>query len=351
LQPLNKELEMAHDDTYIIGVPIEPRDLHPQRSLTRTGRLFQAFRRRRRRLATQRIFGRRQDERPSFPAFDLGSYAGECVAEEAFDGDLTIDRISGSCKITLESRHGSITIRHKVEQGARAQLKAAKAVTIGDGIDQHAIVHIAAGGNVTIGQSISEGSQARITTFAGQIDIAMKVDNHSQANLTAVAVHIGQGIGPHSAAIITAQGDVTIDGSIIRHATADIISLKGAISIAQAIEDNVSALLTAGKTVHVGEKVDQRSEVTVLAQDDVIIGDKIGCDSVAKITSINGSISIGQGLGRGASATLIARNGSINLGGSVDEDAILNWNAQRFNCPQQGAPLAARSRGADPRVS
>jgi hypothetical protein len=69
---------------------------------------------------------------------------------------------------------------------------------------------------------------------------------------------------------------ITIDGSINQHATADIIALQGAIRIGQTVKDNVSALLTAGKTVHIGEKVDQHSEVTVFAKDDVIIGQKIG---------------------------------------------------------------------------
>jgi hypothetical protein len=220
-----------------------------ERSLTRSFRLLHALLSRRRRHLLERDL--QKDGKPIFPPLNLGTYSGEGVVEEVFDGDLTVASISGNCKVTLESRHGSITIKHKIERGAYAKLQAAGAVTIGEDIEQHSIVQIVAGGDVTIGQTINENSQATITSTAGKIDIGSKMDNCSEARLTAgTTVHIGQDIDQHSTAFITAQGDVTIEGNINRHATANIISLHGAIGIGRMVKDSIASL-TAGRTVHI----------------------------------------------------------------------------------------------------
>ena len=305
-----------------------------ERLSTRSFRLLHGLLRRRRWRLPKRDFDLQKDGMPIFPPLNLGTYSGECVVEEVFDGDLTVASISGNCKVTLESRHGSITIKHKIERGAHAKLKAAGAVSIGEGIEQHAIVQIVAGGDATIGQPINENSQATITSTAGKIDIRSKMDNYSEARLTAgTTVHIGQDIDQHSTAFITAQGGVTIEGNINRHANVNIISLHGAISIGRTVKDSIASL-TAGTTVHIADKLDQHSQVTVLAQSDVTIGQTID-HSAATITSVNGSINIGRGLSGSAIATLIALNGCINIGGSVDRGSTVNWNAQYFNCPRE----------------
>jgi hypothetical protein len=306
-----------------------------ERSLTRSFRLLHALLSRRRRHFLERDFNLQKDGKPIFPPLNLGTYSGEGVVEEVFDGDLTVASISGNCKVTLESRHGSITIKHKIERGAYAKLQAAGAVTIGEDIEQHSIVQIVAGGDVTIGQTINQNSQATITSTAGKIDIGSKMDNCSEARLTAgTTVHIGQDIDQHSTAFITAQGDVTIEGNINRHATVNIISLHGAISIGRMVKDSIASL-TAGTTVHIADKLDEHSQATVLAEGDVTIGQTINQQSAATITSVNGSINIGRGLSGSAIATLIALNGSINIGGSVDRGSTVNWNAQYFNCPRE----------------
>ncbi len=289
---------------------------------------------------SQATFTLLKDGKPTYAPLNLGTYSGECVIEEVFDGDLTLEKIDQHCKVTLTSRHGSITIKHKVDQWSYANLKAATTVTIGEGIDQHSIVEIVAGGDVSIGQTINENSQASITSTGGKIEIGLKVDNYSEANLNAgTTVHIGQKIDQHSVATITAQGDVNIDEGIDQHATVDITSVNGSINIAQKVDNTSIVTLTAGKAVNVGLKFDQHSDVTVVAQDDVTIGQKIDQHAVAKITSANGSINIGQGLSGFATATLTAGKGSINIGDSVDGGSTVNWSALAFNCPHQDGTI------------
>jgi hypothetical protein len=322
---------------------MKPQDPHPERSLTRIAGPLRAFLRSRWH-PIERVFSSNYGK-STFPPFNLGTYSGKCVVNEVCDGDITVDNISGHCNVTLESRHGSITITHKIEQWAQANLKAASTVTIGEAIDQHSTVQIDAGGDIAIGQKINQNSQATIRSVSGKIAIGSKVDNYSDAKLTAGStVHIGQDIGQHSTAIITAAGDVTIDGSINHHATANIISINGAISIGRTVKDGVIALLTAGRTVSIGEKFDQHSHVTVLARSDITIGQKIDQHSAAEITSLEGSINIGQGLSGGATATLIALNGSVNIAGSVDRDSTVNWNAKYFNCPDDDGTINDVSR-------
>jgi len=281
-----------------------------------------------------------KDGQPTFPALELGAYSGHCVIDEVFDGDLMLEKIDQHCKVTLESRHGSITVRHKIDQWSYANLKAATKVIIGEGIDQHSVVQIIAGGDVTINQKINENSQATITSIGGKIEIGQKVDNYSEANLTAgETVHLGQGVDQHSNVVIRAQGDITVDQKIDQHSTADITSVNGAVNIGQKVDQTSIASLRAGTTVLVGEKFDQHSNVTVVAEGDITINQKIDQHSTAVITSLNGSINIGQGLSGNATATLIAPNGDINIGDSVDGGSTVNWSAQHFNCPHQNGTI------------
>jgi hypothetical protein len=323
---------MAREDAHIIDNTIEPRRLYADRPIIGAARLLLGSLRDRWHALERGLFFKRK-HRVTSPVLQLGAFSGYCTVEEAFDGDLAIDGISGDCKIALESRYGSITIAHKIEHRAQVELKAAKAVTISEGISQYSNVRIFAGGDITIGQMISENSQATITSAAGKIEIGATVEKQSRAKLTAGAVRIGRDIGQDSTAIITAREDVTIDGSINQCATADIISLRGTIKIGQRINGRAIAVLTAGKAIHIGEQISEHSQVTVRAQDYVTIGQKIDQESAVEITSVTGSINIGQGLSDGATATLIAVNGSINIGGSVDRDSTVNWEAREFQLP------------------
>jgi hypothetical protein len=237
------------------------------------------------------------DEDPTFPPIDLGAYVGPCVIEEVFDGDLTLDKVDQHVDLRLESRHGSITIKHKINQHSYANLKAAGGVTIGEGIDQHSTVEIVCGGDVTIGQTINEYSWASITT-PGKIEIGQKVDNSSGAVLNAGSVHIGQTVDQHSTAQIHAQGNVTIDQKIDQHSTADITSVNG--------------------NVHIGQKLDEYT--------------------ISSITAQNGSIRVVQGMSGSATATLKAPHGTITMD-TIDSGCTLDWSATSLNCPHQNGSV------------
>jgi hypothetical protein len=281
-----------------------------------------------------------QDGTPTYPPLYLGTYSGDCVIEEVFDGDLILEKIDDHCKVTLESRHGSITIKHKIDQHSYANLKAATTVSIGEDIDQHSIVQIVAGGDVTITNKINEYSQATITSTSGKIEIGQKVDNSSEATLTAgTTVRIGQKVDQHSTATILAQGDVRIEQKIDQHSTATITSVNGSIYIGQKVDQHSVASLTAGTTIHIVQKFDQHSNVTAVAEGDVNIDQKIDQHSIADITSHTGNINIGQGLSGDATATVRAPNGDINIGDSVDSGSSLTWSALQLNCPHQDGTI------------
>jgi hypothetical protein len=260
------------------------------------------------------------DAKPTFPPWNLGTYSGSgyMVIEEAFDGDLTIEKIDNGARVTLESRHGSITINDKIsDQDTYVNLKAATTVKIGNKIDQHAVVVIDAGGDVSIGQTIDQHSKATIKT-KGNIDIGLKVDATSGAFLTADgSVHIGQTIDKHSNVVIQAKGDVTIDKKIDQWSTADI---------------------TTGGKLHIGEKIDQHARVTINAVGDVTIDQKLDASSNSTITSSTGSVTVSQGMSDHANATITALQGSINMD-TIDGGCTLNWSAQGLNCPNPNGTI------------
>ncbi|HJU09629.1 MAG TPA: hypothetical protein VJ728_02070 [Candidatus Binataceae bacterium] len=277
-------------------------------------------------------------ERGHFSPVHLGVLSGERSVDEVFDGDIRIDAIGSRCNVKLESRHGNITIARNIEEGARVNLKAAGSVGLGGAIQNQTKVRIVAQEDVNVGQGIERNCQAAITATAGKIEIHAGVDQ-SEVNLVAgTTVHISHEIGNHSNVRITAQNDITIDGEMSEQATADIISLHGAITIGGLVS-TATAFLSAGRSVHLREEIDHSARVTIMAQDDVSIGQKIEQGAVAQITSVYGSINIGQGLRGGASATLIATNGSINIGAFVDESSTVNWDAKDFNCPHPAGSI------------
>jgi hypothetical protein len=218
-----------------------------------------------------------KDLNPKFPPVYLGTYQQDAKILEVFDGDITLEKIDQHCDVTLESRHGSITINHKVVQHCYANLTAHTTVHIGQGVDQHSIVEILAGGDVTIGEKINESSEAHITS-SGSIDIQQKVDNTS------------------------------------------------------------AATLRAGTTVHVGEKIDQHSTFDVVAEGDVTIDQKLDQHSHSTITSNKGSITVTQGMSGNADATLRAPNGFITMD-TIDDGCSLNWSARDLRCNHKNGTI------------
>jgi hypothetical protein len=234
------------------------------------------------------------DAVPTFPPWNLGTYTGPCVIKEVFDGDLTIEKVEQNCHLTLESRHGSITINGKIDSNSFADLKAAGSVTIGNTIDQHSIVRIVAGGNVSIGQKIDVYADARIKA-GGDITIGDMVDHYANADLNAGGkVSIGTTLNQHCTFNIVAQGDVTLGHKIDQHSSGTIESVTGSITIQQRLDAN----------------------------------------SVSMLIADQGDVTIVQAMAQGASATIEAPNGNINIG-AVEGGTTLRWHAKALNCAHQ----------------
>jgi hypothetical protein len=91
-------------------------------------------------------------------------------------------------------------------------------------------------------------------------------------------------------------------------------------------------------TVHIGQKIDQHAQVTIVAQGDVTIDQKLDQHTVTNITSVNGSVMVTQGMSSNCSATIIARNGNITMD-TIDGGCTLNWHARQLNCPNQNGTV------------
>jgi hypothetical protein len=207
-----------------------------------------------------------------WPSVNLGTRSGPANSAETYDGDCLIDKLDNSYHLTLQSRHGGITINHKIDQHSTANLTACGQVFIGETIDQH--------------------STANISTHRG-VHIVLKIDAGST---------------------VTINADKEIE-------------------IGQTIDQWSGVNMTAGTTVHIGLKIDQHSTVTIIADGDVTIDQGIDQHAVVDITSNNGDIIIGQAVDGNADATLRAPNGSVTIGQKVAGGAKVKWHALSFNCP------------------
>jgi hypothetical protein len=216
-----------------------------------------------------------------WPSVNLGTRNGPGNSAESYDGDCLIEKLDNNYHLTLESRHGGITINHKIDQHSTANLTACGQVLVGETIDQH--------------------STANITTHGG-VHIVLKIDAGST-----VTIHADNGI-----------------------------------EIGQTIDQWSGATITAGTTVHIGQKIDAHSTVTIVADGDVTIGQGIDQHAVVDITSNHGDIIIGQAVDGNADATLRAPNGSVTIGQKVAGGATVKWHALSFNCPDtSGGSVAA----------
>jgi hypothetical protein len=323
---------MASEDSRTFEVAFRPSTSHLQPSVTRTARRLFAFLNRSWRPLGRSVFYDRQRTEVE-PAEPLP--INEEIVEQAIDGDLRLNGIRCNRKVALESRQGSINITGKIAKGVHATLRAARGVTIEQGIGPHSVVEIVAGGDVLVCRAIGHGSYVTITSAAAEIDAGAEHYHGENDSALGTAVRIDGDVGENSSTRITAQGNVTIGGSVYKQANLDIISLRGTITIGAMEQDGAVALVTAGRSIHVRANLSPGSKLTAMAQDDITIGGQIEEGSEAKITSLAGSISIGQGLRHGANARLVASKGVITIAGAVERSATVFWKALDFYCPHQ----------------
>jgi hypothetical protein len=211
-----------------------------------------------------------------YPPVNLGSLSGNQISHDLEDGDATLDNVSETT-LGLTSRHGAITINHKVDQHSSVALTACKGVDISEKIDNQSHATIVARGNVSIGQKIDQHSTADINSQTA-IDIGQKIDQHSVAKLNAgTTIHIGQKIDQHSTATIIAEGDINIDQGIDQHSTAYITSLNGSITIGQAVDGQSFVTLRAPNgNVTIKQKVARGSTVNFFSPNPLQCPDQSG---------------------------------------------------------------------------
>ena len=123
------------------------------------------------------------------------------------------------------------------------------------------------------------------------------------------------------------DGDLRID-NISSHATGTYQSRKGSIIINQKVDDHSNVRLVAAKDVRIGEKIDQHSQAEIDAGGSVSIGQKIDQHSVALITSRSGNVSIGEKIDQHSWAMIFVPNGNLNIGQGVDQHSYLHYQAR-----------------------
>ncbi len=191
-------------------------------------------------------------------------------------------------------------------------------------------------GDVTVDR-VENGLNLQLTSLHGSITIKEKVDQGSLVMLTACgAVTIGEKIDTKSTAIIKALGDVRITQKVDQSSHAEIESRNGNIEIGQKVDEKSRVTLKAKGNVHIGQKIDQYSQATIVAGGDVVIDEGIDQHADVVITSENGSIVIKKAVDGNATAVLHAPNGTITIGEKVAGGATVRWSAKSFSCPSPG---------------
>jgi len=90
--------------------------------------------------------------------------------------------------------------------------------------------------------------------------------------------------------------------------------------------------------VHIGQKIDQHANATIVAQGDVNIDQKLEQHTTSDITSVSGSVTVTQGMSGNCSATIVATNVDISMD-TIDGGCTLGWNALHLNCPNQNGTV------------
>lgn len=123
------------------------------------------------------------------------------------------------------------------------------------------------------------------------------------------------------------NADLTID-NITNRKSEVFQSRTGSVIIRHKIDDHSDVRIIAAKDVWIGEKIDQHSKVEIIAGGHVYIGQKIDQHSVAIITAQNGDVSIGQKIDQHSWARISVPNGSLTIGQGVDQHSHLHFQAK-----------------------
>jgi hypothetical protein len=123
------------------------------------------------------------------------------------------------------------------------------------------------------------------------------------------------------------DGDLTID-NITSHTSGKFQSRNGSVIIKHKIDDHSNVVIIAAKDVRIGEKIDQHSEAKIEAGGSVLIGQKIDQHSVGIITAHNGNVAIGEKVDQHSWARISVPKGKLTIGQGVDQHSHLHYQAK-----------------------
>lgn len=129
------------------------------------------------------------------------------------------------------------------------------------------------------------------------------------------------------------DGDLHIH-NITNHATGTFESRDGSIIIDEKVDDHSNVRLLAAGDVRIGQKIDQHSQAEIIAGGNVSIGEKIDQHSVGLITAKTGNVDIGQKIDQHSWARISAPNGTLRIGEAVDQHSHLHWQARSASIPR-----------------
>src|SRR5271166_2263689 len=224
-------------------------------------------------------------------------------------GDILVSgAIEQGSLVVLESTGGSITIVGKIDDSSKVSLRAAGNILIGPrggtakAVDGNSEVDAVAGGDIAVGGFIHKAT--------------VDLNAHGDVTLTE--------IGDKGIVRVIADGDVFLAEKIVEESRADIVSNRGSITIDGKIDESSNAHLTAAGDVIVGQqggfgdrKIAGDSFVVVIAGEDIVLGGGI-FESHTKVDfAAAGSISIGSDISGGPTVRLLSGTGQIAVAGNI----------------------------------
>jgi len=122
--------------------------------------------------------------------------------------------------------------------------------------------------------------------------------------------------------------------NITNRTTGTFQSRNGSVYIEEKVDDHSDVTILAAVDVQIAQKVDQHSQAEIVAGGSVTIGEKIDQHSVAVITAMNGNVNIGQKIDQHSWARIRVPNGALTIGEAVDQHSHLHYQAMSASIPR-----------------
>ena len=157
-------------------------------------------------------------------------------------------------------------------------------------------------------------------------------DNQPQSDLNLTIDNI---TNQKSKVFQSRDGSVVVRHKIDNNSDVRIIAAKD-VTIVEKIDQHSIVNISAGGRVYIGQGIDQHSQANITAGDSVTIVHKIDQHSVATITTQTGDVLIPQGIDQHSQATITA-GGSVTIGQKIDQHsvAIITTQTGNVSIPQK----------------